>query len=352
MEWYTELENNTVKKRVFLFGAGTRTLNFFKILPKDSAILDRIEAILDNSKEKLGELFLNRYLVESPLVLQKGNLSDIYIIITSGHYLEIEDQLVNQLNISKENIYYNLEYMVDEQFLQWQIKDEHREDIKKLKNSLFDEKSKKMLDEIIYNRNNNIFDYSNLKSDPQYFLLDILDFSNEEVFIDGGGYSGDTIKEFITLTDNKYEKIYSFEPGETSFAIIEKNFSNDERIECFNLGLWDKESSLFFEDNGLDLGNKVSTQGNIEIKVNSIDNLIQGPVTFIKMDIEGAELEALEGAKTIIQKYKPKLAICIYHKYDDLWRIPNYIKELVPEYKLFIRHHSLMNSDTVVYATI
>lgn len=352
MEWYTELENNTVNKRVFLFGAGTRTLNFFKILPEGSVILSRIEAILDNSKEKLGELFLNRYLVESPLVLQKGDLSNIYIIITSGHYLEIEDQLVNQLNIRKGNIYYNLEYMVDEQFLQWQIKDEHKEEIGKLKNNLFDEKSKQMLDKIIYNRNNNIFDYSNLKSDPQYFLLDILDFHHEEIFIDGGGYSGDTIKEFITLTENKYKKIYSFEPGETSFSIIEKNFSNDDRIECFNLGLWDKETSLFFEDNGLDLGNKVSNQGNIEIKVNAIDNLIHGPVTFIKMDIEGAELEALEGAKTIIQKYKPKLAICIYHKYDDLWRIPNYIKELVPEYKLFIRHHSLMNSDTVVYATI
>lgn len=352
MKWYTELENNTVNKIVFVFGAGTRTLNFFKMLPEASVVLDRIEAILDNSEEKLGELFLNRYIVKSPLDLERENLSDVYIIITSGHYLEIKEQLMNQLNISKENIYYNLEYMVDEQFLQWQIKDEHNEEINKVRNSLFDEKSKQILDEIVYKRNSNIFDYSNLKSEPQYFLLDILEFNSEEVFIDGGGYSGDTIKEFITLTDNKFEKIYSFEPGIISYSIIEKNFSNDKRIECFNLGLWNEQTSLFFEDNGLDLGNKVSTQGNMEIKVNSIDNLISVPVTFIKMDIEGAELEALEGAKTIIQKYKPKLAICIYHKYDDLWRIPNYIKDLVPEYKLFIRHHSLMNSDTVVYATI
>lgn len=187
MEWYIELENNVVNKRVFLFGAGTRTLNFFKMLPKDCIISDKIEAILDNSEEKLGELFLNRYKVESPLVLEKEKLTDVYIIITSGHYIEIENQLINQLNISKENIYYNLEYMVDEHFLQWKIKGEHTEEINTLKNSLFDEKSKQILDEIIYNRNNNIFDYSNLKSDPQYFLLDILNVNEKEIFIDGGG---------------------------------------------------------------------------------------------------------------------------------------------------------------------
>ena len=73
-------------------------------------------------------------------------------------------------------------------------------------------------------------------------------------------------------------------------------------------------------------------------------------VTFIKFDIEGAELEALKGAKGIISSYRPKLAICLYHKKEDYWQIPYYVKELVPEYKLYIRHYSNYSSETVLYA--
>ena len=84
----------------------------------------------------------------------------------------------------------------------------------------------------------------------------------------------------------------------------------------------------------------------------SLDKAIIEPITFIKMDIEGSEMRALKGAKQIITTYKPKLAICIYHKLDDLWRIPQYIHSLVPEYKFYIRHHSILYSDTVLYATL
>ncbi len=72
----------------------------------------------------------------------------------------------------------------------------------------------------------------------------------------------------------------------------------------------------------------------------------------IKMDIEGAELEALKGAKKTIQRDKPKLAICIYHKTEDLWEIPLYIKELVSEYCLYIRHQTFGTGDTVLYAVM
>lgn len=70
----------------------------------------------------------------------------------------------------------------------------------------------------------------------------------------------------------------------------------------------------------------------------------------IKMDIEGSELRALEGAKQLIQKYKPRLAICIYHRPEDVTDILQYIRTLVPEYKLYIRHHAINQCETVVYA--
>ena len=73
-------------------------------------------------------------------------------------------------------------------------------------------------------------------------------------------------------------------------------------------------------------------------------------MTFIKMDIEGAELEALKGSREIIQRYRPRLAISAYHKKEDLVELPLYIKELVPEYKLYIRHYSNAGVETVLYA--
>ncbi|OOB79506.1 MAG: FkbM family methyltransferase [Epulopiscium sp. Nuni2H_MBin001] len=89
------------------------------------------------------------------------------------------------------------------------------------------------------------------------------------------------------------------------------------------------------------------------INVDSLDNVLRDTeVTFIKMDIEGAELQALMGAKQIIKKYKPQLAISIYHKPQDIFELPMYVKSLVPEYKLYLRHYSYHYVDTVLQINI
>lgn len=73
-------------------------------------------------------------------------------------------------------------------------------------------------------------------------------------------------------------------------------------------------------------------------------------VNFIKFDIEGSEMEALHGAREIIMKNQPQCAICVYHKLSHLWEVPAYLKTLVPEYKFYLRHHTLLLGDTVCYA--
>ena len=98
----------------------------------------------------------------------------------------------------------------------------------------------------------------------------------------------------------------------------------------------------------------VSENGENHIDVVTIDETIDenDRVTFIKMDVEGAELESLKGAKHIICRDKPKLAICIYHKPEDMTEIPLYIKSLVPEYKIYVRHHCNSDGETVLYAVM
>ena len=96
----------------------------------------------------------------------------------------------------------------------------------------------------------------------------------------------------------------------------------------------------------------VSQNGDIQIEVDTIDNILNGQeATYIKMDVEGAELLSLMGAEETIRKYKPKLAICVYHRFDDLLTIPKYIKSLSSEYKFYLRAHDKPYFfDLVLYA--
>jgi len=103
-------------------------------------------------------------------------------------------------------------------------------------------------------------------------------------------------------------------------------------------GVWEEKKLLCFGKTGTH-SNILCEDGNIYIEVDTIDNFCRNEkVTFIKMDIEGSELEALKGAEKQIRENKPKLAICVYHKEEDLITIPQYILSLNPEYKLYLRY--------------
>ena len=88
----------------------------------------------------------------------------------------------------------------------------------------------------------------------------------------------------------------------------------------------------------------------MSVEVESIDYFVKEPVTFIKLDVEGAEYQALLGAEHTIASYKPKLAICTYHKLEDIWELPSLIHEMNPEYRFYLRHYSFAENETVLYA--
>ena len=89
----------------------------------------------------------------------------------------------------------------------------------------------------------------------------------------------------------------------------------------------------------------------LEIEVRKLDDMLRDrKVTFLKMDIEGSELAALRGAERIIREQRPKLAICVYHKPEDMWEIPGFILNCHPDYKLYLRHYSISYTETVLYA--
>ena len=187
-----------------------------------------------------------------------------------------------------------------------------------------------------------------------YFPRGVVSLENNEVFLDCGAFDGDTIEIFkqqMKLANKTYNRIYGFEPDKENFKKLQMNCANDDKIIPLNMGVFNKRDTLSFSsDEGG--GSRVNETGNSSIEVDMIDNLIEKDVsvTFIKMDLEGVELEALFGAKDTISKYKPTLAIAVYHKIDDLIEIPKYIKSLVSDYKFYLRAQCFDSVDMTLFA--
>ncbi|MFF2912218.1 FkbM family methyltransferase [Paenibacillus sp. NPDC057934] len=347
LEFLTDVSNKNPNDRpIVLFGAGAWGVCCY------SAIEKYFKTVLfcDNNPDKWGTT-----LIGVPII-SLDSLKNIYtesnIIITS---LDYYDQILQQLTEHgmQDRVLQQLKGFTHLGFADYyNTVSKHKADFEKTYSLLADDYSR----QIFFNRINSCITANNkylfpLRSNsPQYFEDGIVKLSGNEIFVDGGAYTGDTVEEFLQQTEGKFEKIYSFEPEDSKHLEFHHKFSNNQKIELIPYGLWKENDILKFDalDNG---SSGVNEEGGIEIKVVSIDDTLKDtPVTFIKMDIEGSELEALEGAEQTIRRYKPKLAICIYHKPLDIVQIPLFLKEIVPEYKIYIRHYSVGIGETVCYA--
>jgi len=189
--------------------------------------------------------------------------------------------------------------------------------------------------------------------DPrQYFGLDFIPYEEDEVYVDAGCYDlGDAFR--LQKFCKHLKRVYAFEPDPKNYRVCleRKEKGGLSGIELFPFGTWSEKTDLTFSAKG-NTSSKVSGSGEASIAVVPIDAMIhpEDRVTFIKMDVEGAELESLKGAENTIRRDRPKLAVCIYHKPEDMVEIPLFIKELVPEYKLYVRMHANEGSETVLYA--
>lgn len=273
--------------------------------------------------------------------------SELKIIITN-YYLESCLKKLEKFNMPLQQVVYINDLLIED--LDFKLIKANKNRIVKTYDMLADYKSKFLYKSLFESRNTK--DLSSLvllKSNLQYFQNDILSFNDDEVFIDAGAFTGDTILEFISQVHN-YKKIYAFEPDSQNYNILKNK--KIENASIYNAGLYNKNCQLSFE-NGQGGSSAVSLLGTETIQVYSFDKLdIEYEPTFVKMDIEGCELKALEGMQDMIRKNAPKLAICIYHKLRDLWEIPEYIKELVPNYNIYIRNYTNWLDEVVLYATL
>ncbi|WP_168365951.1 FkbM family methyltransferase [Dickeya zeae] len=222
---------------------------------------------------------------------------------------------------------------------------------------LSDERSRRALVAFLNQRISARTGFYESEFDPMhYFSEDLILLKDNEVFIDCGAYDGDSINGFLKKIEEqgvgKPAKIIGFEPDEKNFLSLCNNTANIQNCYRFKKGVWRDRAVLHFSS-GHDLSSKVTdsiTENTIELI--SIDEVMNGDVvTFIKMDIEGSELEALKGAEKTIKTHVPTLAISVYHKPEDLIEIPKLIMEMNSNYKFYLRaHHPRYAFDLVLYA--
>lgn len=175
---------------------------------------------------------------------------------------------------------------------------------------------------------------------------------DDEHFVDAGAADGDTIGQFIMLHQS-WKKITAIEPDKANYAEIVRKISTNTlhegvEIKPINVALGDCDQFVSFDSAG-EQYSAISSKGKSIIRQRKLDDIITSP-TYIKMDIEGSELAALWGAHRLIAQHSPVLAICAYHKSEDLWQIPMMINMIQPNYKLFFRRYAEDAFETVWYA--
>lgn len=229
---------------------------------------------------------------------------------------------------------------------------EHQQDLEAVAALLADDLSKEVYyDAVKYRTTHNPKDAPKTSKHDQYFVRDIVPLSSSEIFVDCGAFDGDTMKEFIKASKGNYQSIVCFEPVEEYHKKIEKH-GRSKRVTAICAGVYKETTTLHFNASG-GKGSSIATasEHTIPVPVRAIDDVPEcNNATFIKMDVEGSEMDALRGAKETILRNHPKLAICIYHRHRDFIEIPKWIHNLVPEYKLYVRHHAFSINETVLYA--
>jgi FkbM family methyltransferase len=340
--WQKLKEEN---RPIFIYGMGNgaekilKHLSFFNI---------KIEGIFASDEFVRGHSFLG-YKVKK--LSEVEELYDDFVIVLAfaASYISLIDIIYSLAN--KHTLYVPDVPVFGEGLFTYDYCLKHKNEISEVYSLLEDKISKDTFSNILnYKISGNIDYLAKATTEKNDVYENILKVSDDEIYMDLGAYNGDTIKEFLSYTNQKYNYIYALEPDNKNFKKLKKYTEDLNNIEIYNNPIWKKdEQILFSSQNGRQ--SSIHKNGNL-VNAKSIDSLLKNsPISLLKMDVEGSEYEAILGGINTIKKYKPKLMISLYHRNEDIFKIPLLIKELNPNYKLFIRHQLYIPAwETNLYA--
>lgn len=342
-------------KYICIWGVG----NMGRLLPQLLKKYDiDVDYYCDNDRSKIG-MNVHNYGIKCISIEDLLKIKhETAVIVPTRYYKEIYKQL-EALEFPIVDRVFHVKFIIDDFLNSIDV----LEVIKKLQNTidiLADEESCRVLARLVEEWTKNEYYYGqfdDICSLPQYFPKDLIKGNEHEVFVDCGAYNGDTIHDFIQFENGVFEAYYAFELNKKIYKELKENIHHswkeyESKFILEDKGISDTTKSVMYID--ACEGSKVNGAGTEEGTVVSIDDYFYDSdqkVSFIKMDIEGSEMNALKGAKRTIETYCPQLAVCIYHKPEDFWEIPMYINNNWGEkYRIYIRHHTELTTETVCYA--
>jgi FkbM family methyltransferase len=187
-----------------------------------------------------------------------------------------------------------------------------------------------------------------------YFPEDLFSLAPDEVFVDCGAFDGDTIRRYLARQPGFVGHINAFEPDPANFAHLQAYVAGlpaplRTRIDVFPHAVSSSRQQVRFDATGTESASVGS--GSIEVEAVALDDVLgDRPPTYIKMDTEGSEPDGVAGARTLLRRHAPVLALCVYHRQDHLWAVPNLVRAENDDYRFFLRPHLLECWDTVMYA--
>jgi len=352
-----ELSPKKIDKPVILYGAGNlgkMAKDFFDYLD-----IPFLYVVDKNAKQyKANKYWQNTEIVCPGDVkeIDKKNCLLVVCIVTIP-LMELQDELKNN---GWEDIAFF--YDVSEAYHNWyplsngwflgKFNKKEKEFIEKLYSSLADDISRAYYLQFLAWRKLRIellFDNLEINKDNRFFIPEITGaLQEDEIFIDCGAHRGVVAEKFLRTVNNKYKAIYAIEPDYANFEILETQLRDIPKTTTIKCALSDKNGEEKFYQ-GFDFASKLSKLGKDNVKISTLDSL-NIPATFIKMHLEGGELDALRGAVNTMQKYRPIITVTIYHNSDGVWKIPLFLVNNTKNYKYYMRLHSWGGTGAVLYA--
>lgn len=343
-------------RKVYIFGTKELGIKAYRGCIKQGVT---IKAFIDNDISKIGRE-INGVKIYGLNAISRLEDDEIIIIATLSYWSDIQAQL-EQCGIKQYVPYpvlslYSTCFEVADTCFQNLVEDiwQRRNEYIGLFNKMADETSRLVLNDILLFRMS--FDINYLRNaynlstqgQIQYFDSEIIHLTEKEVFVDAGAYKGETTVTFIQQVNGIYDRIYIFEPDNQLLNECKKNLKEHSDIVFYEAGTGDREGIYQFALTG-GLGGKFCDKGEDIVKIYTLDQHIEKAITYIKMDVEGFELETIQGAAMQIMKNQPKLAISAYHKATDLLDIINTIQKMVFTYKIYLRHYTQTCFDIDLY---
>jgi FkbM family methyltransferase len=193
-------------------------------------------------------------------------------------------------------------------------------------------------------------------SPADMYFPDFLRLRPDEVFADCGAFDGDTLRQYLRVTEGKFSRVTCLEPDPRNFELLRswtQTLLESDRITSVHAAVTHDGKNVPFAASGDVAAHKVNRNGETDrviiVPGVRLDDLTPSP-TFIKMDIEGSEMGALQGGERLLRSARAAWAITLYHRLEDFWAIPLYFQSVAPELKLFLRHYAEDYAETICYA--